>query len=65
MGMINYGGVVDIYGTDKNAVQLCTIKKENRCSMCRKKLPKGSVVVSKDTYYKHRFTLYEFLKQDN
>lgn len=50
--MIGYSGNVDIYGTDKKIVQVCKIMKECRCSMCRKKLPSGSVVVSKDSWIK-------------
>lgn len=52
MGIINYGGNVSIYGTDKNCVKLCTIREETSCSICKTKMPKGSKVLSKNGWFK-------------
>lgn len=52
MGFINYGGNIDIYGTDKACVKLCTTRKDMSCSICKAKLPKGSKVLSKDGWLK-------------
>ena len=47
MGIIDWGGRVWIYGTDKMTMQKCKISDNSECAKCNKSLPKGTICLGK------------------
>lgn len=50
MGIIGYGGNVDMYGTDKNSVKICRVRANTSCDICSKVILKGSVCLGKEKW---------------